>query len=123
MSSALDFGNLDELATLLKSGGVRSVSADPARVNTPGVWINPKTVRLDLLDGCVIPLDLVCVVASSEYRTSSKALADLFNQVVDALHAGGLGGPEVDAVIGSVLLPGSTSPLPCISIPLDLHTS
>jgi hypothetical protein len=119
----LDFADLDELAEMLVANGVRSASPDPAKVIVPGVWLNPRTISLDNLAGCTIRVDLVLVVADQGYRQSMPALAALFNEVKNALEAAGLGGPDDDTRVISVVLPGSTQALPALSVPLDLLTT
>lgn len=119
----LDFADLEQLATLLRAGGIKSVDVDPAKVTTPGVWIAPRTVSLNNLAGVTIRVDLVAVVASVDAIRDLKALAVLFNKVKAVLDANNLGGPDEDSTVVSVKLPASKSPLPGLSIPLDLYTT
>lgn len=121
--SALDFDDVEALAELLRTGGIRSVDTDPAKVQTPGVWIAVRRVSLDNLDGVTIGLDLVAVVPASAPRLALPKLAALFNQVKAVLDANGLGGPDDDTRVVDVVFPGSQSPLPGLSIPLDLQTT
>lgn len=123
MSADLDFGNLDTLADILRAGGIRSVDTDPAKVQTPGVWIAVRRVSLDNLDGVTIGVDLVAVVAAKAPRLALPDLADLFNIVKAVLDDNGLGGPDEDSRLVDVVFPGSLTPLPGLSIPLDLQTT
>lgn len=119
----LDFGDLDTLKAWLKAGGIRSVDVDPAKVQTPGVWIRPVRVSLNDLAGVTIGLELIAVVANTGAGRDLPELAALFNKVKAVLDTNGIGGPDDDARLVSVTLPGSSSPLPGLAIPLDLYTT
>lgn len=123
MTATLDFGDVDTLVAMLRAGGIRSVDTNPAKVQTPGVWVAVRRVSLDNLDGVTIGLDLVAVVAAKEPRLAFPDLAALFNKVKAVLDDNGLGGPDDDSRLVDVVFPGSQTPLPGLSIPLDLQTT
>lgn len=118
----LDFANLDQLTQLIKDAGVSSVSTDASEVRTPGVWIRLVSIPPGTLAGLTLRLTVNVVVANSTTRTRTEsALADLFNQVMPVITE--VGGPSGDITPIGLVLPGSQTPLPCLSIPLDLLTT
>lgn len=120
-ANSLNFEDLDELVELLKAAGVRSVDTEPARVNLPGVLVDVQGFELEQLAGLTIQTRLLLIAKAVEFRTSTKQLQDLFNQVVPVLQT--LGGPTGTTTVVAVTLPGSQSPLPALSVPFDLLTT
>lgn len=117
----LDFGNLEILATALEDAGVRSVSIDPGDLNLPGVLIQVTGIGQDLLAGCTIKTNLLLLVDDVKPKQTAQQLQDLYNLVVPVVR--GYGGPTDDSVMGKWVLPGQPTPLPGISVPLDLLTT
>lgn len=118
--SELDFGNLDDLVELLKDAGIRSVDTDESKINAPGVWIRLDTIRQTQLTGLTLGLTLFLVVGDTDKRRALKGLQDLWNEVIPVLAA--IGGPTGPTTRAGLILPGSTTPLPALAVPLDLLT-
>ncbi len=118
---ALNFADLDALATILKDAGVRDASMDPAKLSLPGVWLELTGIELDVLEGQTIKLNLVCLTQDTDPRRAATQLAALFNTVVAAI--ADLGGPADTAIPGTYVFSGSTARLPGLAIPFDLTTT
>lgn len=121
LSTDLDFSNLEDLATLLTAAGVRSVTTDPAKVNTPGVYVKVEGIGDNLLAGVTIQTTLYLVVADQDIRRALDALATLYNLVYPVLH--GIGGPTGPIRTTGLALPNASTPLPSLAVPLDLLTT
>lgn len=121
-TAELDFSNLATLAGVLTAAGIRSADTDPAKVQAPGVWIRFDGVELDNLAGVTILATLHLVAPASTFTTVQTQLADLFNQVIPALAAIGEQ-PAGTTRPAGVVLPGSTTPLPALAVPLELLTT
>jgi hypothetical protein len=117
----LDFTNLDDLAQMLTEAGVRSVSTDPAKVNTPGVWIKVDGIGDNLLAGVTIRTTLYLIVPDQDVRRALTALAAMYNTVYPVLRS--VGGPTGPIRTTGLVLPNSQTPLPALAAPLDLLTT
>lgn len=117
----LDFTNIDDLADMLKAAGVRSVTTDPGKVNTPGVFVKVEGLGDNLLAGVTIRTTLYLVVQDKDVRRALTALADLYNLVYPVLHQ--LGGPNGEIRTTGLVLPNGQTPLPSLAVPLDLLTT
>lgn len=119
----LDLSDLEQLAQLLVRAGIRSASSDPAKVQTPGVWVRFDGVQLEALNGdATILTTLHLIVPASTFTTSQRQLSDLFNQVIDALASFGQQ-PSGATRPTAVALPANpANPLPALAVPLELLT-
>lgn len=117
----LDFTNLDDLATLIKAAGVRSVETDPGKINPPGVFIKVDGIGDNLLSGVTIQTTLYLVVPDQDVRRALSALADLYNLVYPVLRS--VGGPTGPIRTTGLVLPNAQTPLPSLAAPLDLLTT
>lgn len=113
----LDLDQLDQLAELLKGAGIRSVDVDPGAVNLPGCWIELVHVAADVLAGFTIRVNLVFLARDNDPRRAAGALQTMFNAAAPVI--ADLGGQAGNALFGTWVMPGSTTPLPGISVPLD----
>ena len=117
----LDPADLEQLATELRAAGVRSVDYDPANVKAPGAWLRLDTLAPDTLDGAVnVGLTLFLVVPANGVTRSLGALSDLLDLAFPVLQR--LAASIDQASITGLVLPGSTTPLPALSVPITLHT-
>lgn len=98
-------GELRALVTYLNDEGVRA-DLDPARLNTPCVWVEVVTIEPDLLSGGgEVTIGLNLIVADSPYDAATANLADLLSQVAAAVDT------EGDVTPQTVVMPdGSNCP-------------
>lgn len=94
---------------------------DPAKVRAPGVWLRLDGFTPDSLHGLTINTTLHPVVGEADRTRATTAVADLFNRVKAKLRAAGL---EVYGQVtpARLILPGSSTPLPALAVPLDIPT-
>lgn len=122
MFPVLAFDDLDELAGRFKAAGVRSVELDPAKVNAPGVWLRVDTLDQGELAGDVtFGITVHLIVPERGVRRGLDELGVLYNTVAPVL--AGIGGPTGQVRLVGVQLPGSSTPLPALAIPIDLDTT
>lgn len=87
---AIDFARVDDVCTLLKSAGVRSVDVDSAKVARPGIWVKVERVnQRDRLGGYSFGLTLYGVVADKDPRRAAADLQLLLNKVTRVADADG----------------------------------
>lgn len=116
----VSFTELDQLAALLAAvEGCRSASVDPGKVKLPGVWIRHDSLGFRL-GGATHKLTLHLITPEREQGRALPELAALFNALSAQLHQ--LGGPSGDLQLVGVVLPGSSTPMPALAVPLDLIT-
>lgn len=112
---ALDFGPVEQLVTLLRGAGVRA-DVDPAKVNLPGAWVTVESIRTITVDGDIqLECAVFLIVGDTGYARAYAKLADLFNLTATVMMADGPVTPE------GVVLPGSSTPLPALRIPVNLY--
>lgn len=110
----VDFGEYDDLVDTLVAAGLRA-AVDPADLNLPGVLVTLDGIDYDVLDGYTLATRLVLVVPDNGHVRSLAALATLLNQVVDVID------PAGRVTAGTTVLPGNPSPLPALSVPVNLR--
>ena len=108
-------GPINDLVDTLEDAGIRSVSVDPAEINTPGVWVQFTGFEADLLGGYTISTALVCIVGDISPLRSLATLSELVDKVLTVVDPSG----PITAV--AVNMPGA-KPLPGLRIPFDLPT-
>lgn len=115
----ISFAPLDDLAAALEAvEGIRSASVDPAKVTTPGVWIQGTGIELDRLAGYTLTTRLVLVVDNNGQRRAMTALAGLLNKVLTVVDPAGPITPR------EVTLPGDAgAALPGLAVPFNLLVS
>lgn len=115
--------DLEELAQLLRDvEGIETADIDPSKVRTPGVWVRFDGLSLGTLGALGVKVTLHPVVASTGNRPRDLAgLAALFNRVKPVAQQ--LGAPLDDVRVVALTLPGSSTPLACLQIPIELHTT
>lgn len=117
----LDFtAALVQLATDLAAvDGVTTASVDPAKVRTPGVWVDFTGLQIDdtfAPSACTIQADLRLVVADVDEKRNQAELVKLLTAVLGV----------VDVVDGGVIRPvgvilqDGQSVLPGLSVPIAL---
>lgn len=117
----LNPADLDQLATALRDAGVRSVDYDPAQVHAPGIWLRLDTLTPATMDGGVeVGLTMFPVVAATGTTRSLGALSELLDLALPVLQAWASGYGA--ATVTGLALPGSSAPLPALSLPFTLHT-
>lgn len=117
----LNPADLAQLVTELVATGVRSVSFDPAEVNTPGVWLRLDGVSFSQLAGLGVKLTAFPVVGDTDPTRAVTELAGLLNQIAPVVLK--YGGPTSDVLTTGLLLPGSQKALPALAVPLQLLTT
>lgn len=107
------------LGTAVPAPKLRSVTSEPTKVDTPGCWLRFDRARHDLLSGGY-SLDVTAhlVVPNQETWRAHDQLSDLFTDLQPTLERVGYAGDGL-AFVGLVL-PGSSSPLPALAVPLTL---
>lgn len=117
MSITVDLGVLDDVAAQLVDAGVRSASTDPAKVNTPGVFIACGPIEVTRLDGGqTITAQLHLVVGDNGVKRSRDALIELLNKVLTVVTPDGPMTPQ------AIQLPKSPKPLPGLIVPVNIET-
>lgn len=115
----LNWADLDDLVEQLRAAGVASVDMDPAKVNTPGVVVEVAGLATRF-GGLTIRCRLVLVVGNQAVRKSADNLAALFNVVRPVAQK--VGADLANVTTALYVKPGSSTGLPALIIPLDLHT-
>lgn len=118
MDTDFDLGTaLDEYADLLvEVEGIRSASADPAKIMTPGVWVQARSFKFATLDGGVtIDARLLLITGSKDPRRAITDLSALFRAVVT------LGQPAGEMTPAVATLNGAD--LPALSVPVRIRWS
>lgn len=111
----LDLSAVEALAVFLRGQGLRA-AADPADVNTPGVWVNlDSATPLTVGDGWELSLVLYLIVGEAPYQEAYKALQLLYGQ----LEAAGVT-PDGPVQPWAVVLPVSPAQLPALRVPLTI---
>lgn len=109
---------INELLTVLRDAGIRA-TIDPAKVNTPGVWVRMGPVDLTAVlcgeNVGTMTAEATCIVADTTDEAALTALGDLVELVE----------PHVDIVgplrwQGTVLPGPDLTPLPSIVIPIAI---
>lgn len=119
---AFDTADLRQLASELADAGLRSVSFDATEVKPPGAWLRLDDVDSRALDGtAALGVTVFVVAPANGYMRSLDKLAQLLELAVPVLH-------ELCYAVGKasttgLVLPGSSAPLPSLSIPVTLHTA
>lgn len=113
--NTLDFANLDQLVAVLRGAGM-SASVNPEDVNLPGAWVTVEGIRTLTVDH---QLQLACVVylvaADADYARAYAQLAELYNQAIPAALT-----PDDVVVPQGVVLPGNSTPMPALRVPVNL---
>lgn len=107
------------LGTAAPAPALRVVTSDPSKVLTPGVWLRFDRARHDKLSGGY-SLDVTAhlVVPDQGVPRAHKQLSELFTTLQPTLEQVGYTGDSL-AFVGLVL-PGSSTPLPALAVPLTL---
>ncbi len=120
----MDVGkDLRELGQLLSDAvpvpRLRTVTSEPSKVDTPGCWLRFDRVRHNILDGGY-ELDVTAhlVVPEQEVWRAHDQLSALFTDLQPTLERVGYTGDGI-AFVG-LILPGSSTPLPALAVPLTL---
>lgn len=108
-----------QLSEAVPAPRLRTVTSEPSKLNTPGCWLRFDRARHDLLDGGY-SLDVTAhlVVADKEVWRAHDELSDLFTDLQPTLERVGYTGDNL-AFVGLVV-PGSSTPLPALAVPLTL---
>lgn len=113
----LDLTAVEELAQRLRDAGL-SASADPAEVNTPGVWVTLDTLAPVTVDDS---WELVCacflVCGDLPYPQAYASLQELYT----SLAAAGVT-PDGPVTHQGLVLPDSPTVLPALRVPVNLYT-
>lgn len=113
--------DLSELSTfadeLLALDGVRSVVRDPAKLVTPGVWLQVLAFEADTLSADVwrVDVNLRLVVPNTDPVRAIGLLVDLVNTLRPAL--GYPSGPFT----ARTYVPDRGDPLPALDVPMTLR--
>lgn len=114
---SLDLTVPEQLAQLLRGAGVRA-AADPADVNTPGVWVTlDQALPLTVGDDWDHQLVLYLVVPEAPYSMALKGLQELYQDVA----AAGVT-PDGPVQPWALVLPGSPAQLPALRVPVTYTT-
>lgn len=107
------------LGTAVPAPRLRGVTSEPTKVQTPGCWLRFDRARHSLMDGGY-ELDVTAhlVVPEQETWRAHDQLSALFTDLQPTLERVGYAGDGL-AFIGLVL-PGSSTPLPALAVPLTL---
>lgn len=112
----------DLLATDPDNDVIRSVSLNPDEINLPGIWIRFDGLDDNLLAGVTVKLTLHLIVGNAGgFKRVLAQLAAMRNLVKPAVVR--YGGPNGPTTRTSVILPGNTTPMPALAMPLDLLTN
>lgn len=118
METTFDLGTaLDEYATLLDAvDGIRSASADPTKIKTPGVWVQARSFELaTLAGGFTIDARLLLITGSKDVRRALDDLSALFRAAVTLSTPAGPVTPAVATLNGA--------DLPALSVPVRIRWS
>lgn len=97
---------LEEVATdLSRAAGIRSASADPAKVGTPGVWVQATGFEQTTLDGRAYRIDLrlVLVTGQKQHGPALRELSDLYTAVTAVIRPTGVVTPARTTLRGTEL--------------------
>jgi hypothetical protein len=120
----VDFTNLDQLAADLAAADpelIRSVSVDPSEVQVPGGWLRVDGVGPHTLGAVTLRATLHLIVPEGDVRRRLTMLAAAYNAAKPVLDDLGADVGDADSV--GVILPGSSTPLPALAIPVAILTS
>lgn len=110
-------GPVSDLVALLVGADIQA-STDPADLNVPAAWVNLDSIDVVNVAG---DLELRCRVFLIAPDTSPlramEILADLYTRVRQVLS------PDGPVVTQGVVMPGDPTPLPALSVPVNLYTS
>lgn len=110
----LTFDPVFDLVDALQAADVRAAE-DPADLNLPGAWVTVDQITPANMAGA---LRLEClvflIVDDTDYKRALGRLAVLYNKVRTVLLPDGPVRPQ------AVLLPGDTTPLPALRVPVHL---
>lgn len=107
---------VDELVAALLAAGVREVTTEPEDLNLPGVLVQVRTVRPDLLAGSTYVLAVLCIDSGAgRVRDTMTALSDLATLVLTVVD------PAADITSGTVALTEGTAPHPCLEITVEME--
>lgn len=118
--------DMRELGQLLKAAGpadadkLRSITVDASKLLTPGVWLRIDAIRWEVLaGGHTVATTVHIVVPDSEPERAHTRLSKLFKSLRSTLEQVGYTGGDV--AFTGLLVPGSSTPLPALAIPVELH--
>lgn len=114
--------DVDDLGELLNAADARikSCTLDSARLQVPGVWVRVDQLQQELLtDSYTIRATAHLVVKGAEPSKALNALGDHLDALLPVLESVGYTGDPIN--LTGLILPGSSSPLPALAIPLALH--
>lgn len=111
----LDLAPVAELRQLLTDAGIRNAET-PGLLTPPGVLVQLTGFTQVTLGGLEVAVRLFCVVPEQDHERASAELVTLANRVLTVVD------PDGPVTAASVLLPGDATPLPALSIPLNLYT-
>ena len=103
---------VDAVVELLDTAGVRHVTADPSKLNLPGVLVQWSGVDVDLLAGQTHELRLLLVAPDRDDPRTLAALSDLLAAVVDVVE------PSGPVRSRGVRLSTQPSPMPALEYPI-----
>lgn len=113
---SLHLDDLQELVELFRDADLRA-ELDPAKVQTPGVWIRQNTITWDRLnDGATMGLTVYLVTGTTDPERVARQLQELADKALPVIKS--LWGPSGPARYVALTLPRGT--YPAIEIPLDL---
>lgn len=113
---------VDELGAELKAAAdeLRVVSLEASQVRTPGVWVRVDGVSQVTLRGdWQIDAVAFLVVQATDTGRSWDKLATLLHKLTPTLSRVGYTGATITPT--GLILSGSSTPLPALAIPLELH--
>lgn len=108
---------LEALADQLRAAGIRA-TLDHREINTPCVYIRPRTLAHDIL-GCLGTLTVDCYIVTRDAGGQPaiySSLDELLAQVLDVIEPTA----DTDLFIG-LATPQSPTPLPAYRVTTELH--
>lgn len=107
---------LTVLCELLDAAGVPA-QLDPADVSPPGAWVHLEGINTAAnLEG-VHELQVIVhlITGDTDTRRALEGLGVLYSQLLEVVTPDGL------VTLEGVVLPGSTTPLPALRVPVNIH--
>lgn len=112
MAYTFPLAEVNALIDGLKAAGVRA-TIDPAKVNTPGVWLNLGDLDHDTLACSTLRAEAVCCVADTTDEAALANLAAMHDAVLALVDCAGL-----IRFQGTVLPGPDLTPLPSLVVPV-----
>lgn len=118
-----DLRELGQLLVTASNGGgqpLRSVVVDAAKLVTPGCWLRVDSIRMETLAAShTVATTVHLVVPDSDPERAHTRLSALFTALRPTLETVGYSGADI--AFTGLLIPGSSTPLPALAIPVELH--